>query len=142
MWQVRKSKAAATDAEQQTTIEQQRLMMLNMDPPTHTRYRLLINKGFRVRPTEALRLYKEYAREAMHSMKSELQSAKAIAIHRGAMYLATVTEIWTAAGAPAGVFQTLRLGSSRIGDLIDDPRVAARCRQGEGVGVSHDRQTG
>jgi len=27
-------------------IEQQRLMMLNMDPPIHTRYRLLVNKGF------------------------------------------------------------------------------------------------
>jgi len=27
-------------------IEQQRLMMLNMDPPMHTRYRLLVNKGF------------------------------------------------------------------------------------------------
>ena len=27
-------------------LEQQRLMMLNMDPPLHTRYRLLINKGF------------------------------------------------------------------------------------------------
>lgn len=36
-----------------------------------------------------------------------------------------IEEIWTAAGAPAGVFHTLRLGSSRIGDLIDDPRVAA-----------------
>ena len=36
-----------------------------------------------------------------------------------------IEEIWTAAGAPAGVFQTLRLGSSRIGDLIGDPRVAA-----------------
>ena len=27
-------------------LEQQRLMMLNMDPPMHTRYRLLVNKGF------------------------------------------------------------------------------------------------
>ena len=27
-------------------IEQQRLMMLNMDPPLHTRYRRLVNKGF------------------------------------------------------------------------------------------------
>ncbi|HSS12096.1 MAG TPA: cytochrome P450 [Acidimicrobiales bacterium] len=27
-------------------IGQQRLMMLNMDPPMHTRYRLLVNKGF------------------------------------------------------------------------------------------------
>ncbi|HMC41758.1 MAG TPA: hypothetical protein VKI20_02010, partial [Acidimicrobiales bacterium] len=28
------------------TLAQQRLMMLNMDPPMHTRYRLLVNKGF------------------------------------------------------------------------------------------------
>ena len=28
------------------SLEQQRLMMLNMDPPMHTRYRLLVNKGF------------------------------------------------------------------------------------------------
>jgi cholest-4-en-3-one 26-monooxygenase len=27
-------------------VEQQRLMMLNMDPPLHTRYRRLVNKGF------------------------------------------------------------------------------------------------
>ena len=27
-------------------LEQQRLMMLNMDPPMHTRYRSLVNKGF------------------------------------------------------------------------------------------------
>jgi cholest-4-en-3-one 26-monooxygenase len=27
-------------------LEQQRLMMLNMDPPMHTRYRRLVNKGF------------------------------------------------------------------------------------------------
>jgi cholest-4-en-3-one 26-monooxygenase len=27
-------------------IDQQRLMMLNMDPPLHTRYRRLVNKGF------------------------------------------------------------------------------------------------
>jgi cholest-4-en-3-one 26-monooxygenase len=27
-------------------LEQQRLLMLNMDPPMHTRYRLLVNKGF------------------------------------------------------------------------------------------------
>jgi len=28
------------------SLEQQRLLMLNMDPPLHTRYRRLINKGF------------------------------------------------------------------------------------------------
>ncbi|HAM00862.1 MAG TPA: cytochrome P450, partial [Acidimicrobiaceae bacterium] len=27
-------------------VEEQRLMMLNMDPPLHTRYRRLVNKGF------------------------------------------------------------------------------------------------
>src|SRR5580692_3918906 len=27
-------------------LEQQRLMMLNMDPPMHTRYRRIVNKGF------------------------------------------------------------------------------------------------
>jgi cholest-4-en-3-one 26-monooxygenase len=27
-------------------LEEQRMMMLNMDPPLHTRYRLLVNKGF------------------------------------------------------------------------------------------------
>jgi succinate-semialdehyde dehydrogenase/glutarate-semialdehyde dehydrogenase len=36
-----------------------------------------------------------------------------------------IEEIWEAAGAPPGVCQTLRLGSARVGDLIDDPRVAA-----------------
>ncbi len=28
------------------SLAQQRMMMLNMDPPMHTRYRLLVNKGF------------------------------------------------------------------------------------------------
>jgi succinate-semialdehyde dehydrogenase/glutarate-semialdehyde dehydrogenase len=36
-----------------------------------------------------------------------------------------IEEVFREAGAPDGVFQTLRLGSSRVGDLIDDPRVAA-----------------
>ncbi|MGH9017013.1 MAG: cytochrome P450 [Acidimicrobiales bacterium] len=35
-------------------IEQQKLMMLNMDPPLHTRYRRLVNKGFTPRTVAAL----------------------------------------------------------------------------------------
>ena len=35
-------------------LEQQRLMMLNMDPPLHTRYRLLVNKGFTPRMVSRL----------------------------------------------------------------------------------------
>lgn len=35
-------------------LEQQRLLMLNMDPPMHTRYRRLINKGFTPRMVSAL----------------------------------------------------------------------------------------
>src|ERR1019366_10647910 len=35
-------------------IEQQKLMMLNMDPPLHTRYRRLVNKGFPPRTISAL----------------------------------------------------------------------------------------
>src|SRR5688572_29914015 len=31
---------------EEADLEQQRLMMLNMDPPMHTRYRRLVNKGF------------------------------------------------------------------------------------------------
>jgi succinate-semialdehyde dehydrogenase/glutarate-semialdehyde dehydrogenase len=36
-----------------------------------------------------------------------------------------IEAIWTAAGAPRGAFQTLRLGSARVGDVIDDRRIAA-----------------
>lgn len=36
-----------------------------------------------------------------------------------------IEDIWHDAGAPPGVFQTLRLGSSRVGDVIDDQRIAA-----------------
>ena len=36
------------------SIAQQQLMMLNMDPPLHTRYRLLINKGFTPRMVKRL----------------------------------------------------------------------------------------
>jgi cholest-4-en-3-one 26-monooxygenase len=35
-------------------IEQQRMMMLNMDPPLHTRYRRLVNKGFTPRMVNEL----------------------------------------------------------------------------------------
>ena len=35
-------------------LAQQRLMMLNMDPPMHTRYRLLVNKGFTPRRVNQL----------------------------------------------------------------------------------------
>jgi len=35
-------------------LEQQRMLMLNMDPPLHTRYRLLVNKGFTPRMVAAL----------------------------------------------------------------------------------------
>jgi succinate-semialdehyde dehydrogenase/glutarate-semialdehyde dehydrogenase len=36
-----------------------------------------------------------------------------------------IEELFRAAGAPEGIFRTLRLGSARVGDLIDDPRIAA-----------------
>ena len=36
-----------------------------------------------------------------------------------------IEEIFQAAGAPSGLFCTLRLGSSRVDRVIDDPRVAA-----------------
>ena len=35
-------------------LEQQRMLMLNMDPPMHTRYRLLVNKGFTPRMVSKL----------------------------------------------------------------------------------------
>jgi cholest-4-en-3-one 26-monooxygenase len=35
-------------------LEQQRMMLLNMDPPLHTRYRLLVNKGFTPRMVNKL----------------------------------------------------------------------------------------
>jgi succinate-semialdehyde dehydrogenase/glutarate-semialdehyde dehydrogenase len=36
-----------------------------------------------------------------------------------------IEDMWQQAGAPRGLFQTLRLGSSRVGDVIDDARIAA-----------------
>jgi succinate-semialdehyde dehydrogenase / glutarate-semialdehyde dehydrogenase len=36
-----------------------------------------------------------------------------------------IEELFREAGAPEGVFKTLRLGSSRVGDVIDDARIAA-----------------
>jgi len=38
----------------EANLEQQRLLMLNMDPPLHTRYRRLINKGFTPRMVSEL----------------------------------------------------------------------------------------
>ncbi len=39
---------------QETELEQQRMMMLMMDPPKHTKLRLLVNKGFTPRVVERL----------------------------------------------------------------------------------------
>lgn len=36
-----------------------------------------------------------------------------------------IEDVFRSAGAPEGLFRTLRLGSARVGDLIDDPRIAA-----------------
>jgi succinate-semialdehyde dehydrogenase/glutarate-semialdehyde dehydrogenase len=36
-----------------------------------------------------------------------------------------IEDLFRAAGAPEGVFRTLRLGSARVGELIDDARIAA-----------------
>ena len=38
----------------QEALEQQRMMMLNMDPPMHTRYRRLVNRGFTPRMVQEL----------------------------------------------------------------------------------------
>ena len=35
-------------------LEQQRMMMLNMDPPLHTRYRRIVNRGFTPRMVQEL----------------------------------------------------------------------------------------
>ncbi len=50
-------------------LEQQRLMMLNMDPPLHTRYRRLVNKGFTPKMIRDLRTTTErYADEIIDSV--------------------------------------------------------------------------
>src|SRR5437870_5999048 len=46
-------------------LAQQRMMMLNMDPPMHTRYRLLVNKGFTPRMVGQL---EERARAYVNAM--------------------------------------------------------------------------
>ncbi len=46
-------------------VEQHRLMMVNMDPPLHTRYRRLVNKGFTPRMVSQLE-------ETIHSVTDEI----------------------------------------------------------------------
>ncbi|MBM3660759.1 MAG: cytochrome P450 [Actinobacteria bacterium] len=55
-WEVFSSEWGITvhDAESEEQLEQQRMMMLMMDPPRHTRLRLLVNKGFTPRMVERL----------------------------------------------------------------------------------------
>jgi cholest-4-en-3-one 26-monooxygenase len=55
-WEVFSSEWGITLHEAETTeqLEQQRMMMLMMDPPRHTRLRLLVNKGFTPRMVERL----------------------------------------------------------------------------------------
>jgi cholest-4-en-3-one 26-monooxygenase len=53
-------------------LEQQRLMMLNMDPPMHTRYRRLVNKGFTPRMVHELEdRIVERTRELIDSAKDK-----------------------------------------------------------------------
>jgi cholest-4-en-3-one 26-monooxygenase len=52
-------------------LEQQRLMMLNMDPPMHTRYRRLVNKGFTPRMiTELERTIRERTRSILEKAET------------------------------------------------------------------------
>ncbi len=54
-----------------------------------------------------------------------------------------IEEIFTRAGAPAGVFQTLLVGSGAVQALIDDPRIAAVTLTGsEGAGIAVGRAAG
>ena len=55
-WEVFSSEWGITlhEAESEEALEQQRMMMLMMDPPRHTRLRLLVNKGFTPRMVERL----------------------------------------------------------------------------------------
>ena len=54
-----------------------------------------------------------------------------------------IEEIFRAADFPNGAFQTLLVGSDRVGPLIDDPRIAAVTLTGsEGAGVSVGREAG
>jgi len=55
-WEVFSSEWGITlhEAESEEQLEQQRMMMLMMDPPRHTRLRLLVNKGFTPRMVERL----------------------------------------------------------------------------------------
>jgi succinate-semialdehyde dehydrogenase/glutarate-semialdehyde dehydrogenase len=54
-----------------------------------------------------------------------------------------IEEIFRAAGAPEGVFQTLLVGSDRVASLIEDQRIAAVTLTGsEGAGISVGRTAG
>ncbi len=54
-----------------------------------------------------------------------------------------IEEIFTRAGAPEGVFQTLLVGSAAVQGLIDDPRIAAVTLTGsEGAGIAVGRAAG
>ena len=54
-------------------VEEQRLMMLNMDPPLHTRYRRLVNKGFTPRMVAELH-------DRIHTVTDDILD---VAIERG-----------------------------------------------------------
>ena len=53
-------------------LVEQRMMMLQMDPPRHTRLRLLVNKGFTPRMVERLHdRVREIAKDIVHSVAAE-----------------------------------------------------------------------
>ncbi len=56
-------------------LEQQRLMMLNMDPPLHTRYRRLVNKGFTPRMVRDLEASIHHATDEL--LDAVIESGKA-----------------------------------------------------------------
>lgn len=64
---------ALTNASIGDALEQQRLMMLNMDPPEHSKLRMLVNKGFTPRMIRGL----------MDHLREEAHDIVAAAIERG-----------------------------------------------------------
>jgi cytochrome P450 len=73
-WEVFSSEWGITlhEAESEEQLAQQRMMMLMMDPPRHTRLRLLVNKGFTPRMVERLHeRVREVARDIVDGIQAK-----------------------------------------------------------------------
>lgn len=108
-------------------LELQRLMMLNQDPPEHTRRRSLVNRGFTPRAISKL---EDHIRDICHELIDEAQAKPSVDFVRDIAAPLPLYVICELLGAPAEDRGKLFEWSNRMIGM-DDPDYAASPEEGQ-----------